>query len=88
MKLSEPEEQIVISKTFSQKSISSDCKLQKSLNKSFSKIHFIIIGITISDDEVDSDSIVCLEQDTTEIIDLESKTENEPINEQEILKGL
>ena len=47
-----------------------------------------MIGITISDDEVDSDSIVCLEQDTTEIIDLESETENEQINEQEILKGL
>ena len=54
-----------------------------------SYIHFIIIGITISDDEVDSESIVCLDQNTTSmVIDLDSESKNESINEQDILKGL
>ena len=48
-----------------------------------------MIGITISDDEVDSESIVCLEQNVTPIVtDLDSGSENELIAEQEILKGL
>ena len=46
-----------------------------------------MIGITISDDEVDSESIVCLYQNTM-VIDLESGSENEAITEQEILEGL
>ena len=47
------------------------------------------IGITISEDEQDSDSIICLKRNFTPIvIDLDSESENEPINEQEILKGL
>ena len=54
-----------------------------------SYIHFIIIGITISDDEVDSESIVCLDQNTTSmVIELDSESKNESINEQDILKGL
>ena len=48
-----------------------------------------MIGITISDDEVDSESIVCLEQNVTPmVIDLDSECENGSIHEQEILKGL
>ena len=46
-------------------------------------------GIIISDDEEESNSIVCLEQKVKPIvIDLESESENEPIGQQEILKGL
>ena len=57
-----------------------------------SNITFLIsfeIGITISEDEQDSDSGICLKRNFTPIvIDLDSESENEPINEQEILKGL
>ena len=43
-----------------------------------------ILGITISDNEDDSDSIVCMERNvTSKIIDLESESENEPMNEEE-----
>ena len=49
----------------------------------------LLTGITISDDEEESNSIVCLEQKVKPIvIDLESESENEPIGQQEILKGL
>ena len=48
-----------------------------------------MIGITISEDEDDLDSIVCLERNVTPlVIDLDSKLEKEPINEQDILVGL
>ena len=53
-----------------------------------SKIHFVI-GIKFSDCEDDSDSIVCFNQKVTSlVIDLESETENEPINEKDVLAGL
>ena len=48
-----------------------------------------MIGITFSDDENDSNSIVCFNQKVTSlVIDLESETENEPIDEKDILVGL
>ena len=53
-----------------------------------SKIHFVI-GITFSDDENDSNSNCCFNQKVTSlVIDLESETENEPINEKDVLAGL
>ena len=48
-----------------------------------------MIGITISEDEDNLDSIDCLERNVTPlVIDIDSKLEKEPINEQDILVGL
>ena len=48
-----------------------------------------MIGIIISDDENDSNSNCCFNQKVTSlVIDLESETENEPINEKDVLAGL
>lgn len=50
----------------------------------------LIIGIIISDseDEEDSNSIICLEQNVVHNMFIELDSENESIKDQEILKGL
>ena len=48
-----------------------------------------MLPLPISDNEDNSDSIICQGRNVTPmVIDLESKSEYVPINEQEILKGL